>query len=207
MPQNTKVDFIDAHQDRSKKTLDDLLQAAFHIVEDADPNAFNSRNLADKAGYALGTINKRLGAVENVFLWAIEKGRENKLQDLIDLITELDPHTTLQEFSAEVVDIAFRNIGTVGPKVMRYYENKMIKRLRSSSESMDLSDVFIEPYLAMVNANQSNTFRKMSKDETRLVMRSMQALIERPFINNDPIAGSDEHRQIAVKSLIRLWGK
>jgi hypothetical protein len=72
---------------------------------------------------------------------------------------------------------------------------------------MDLSDVFIEPYLAMVNANQSNTFRKMSTDETRLVMRSMQALIERPFINNDPIAGSVEHRQIAVKSLIRLWGK
>jgi hypothetical protein len=90
---------------------------------------------------------------------------------------------------------------------MRYYENKMIKRLGSSSESMDLSDVFIEPYLAMVNANQSNTFRKMSTDETRLVMKSMQALIERPFINNDPIAGSDEHRQIAVKSLIRLWGK
>jgi hypothetical protein len=207
MPPNTKVDFIDAHQDRSKKTLDDLLQAAYNIVEDADPNVFNSRNLADKAGYALGTINKRLGAVENVFLWAIEKGREHKLQDLIDLITELDPRTTLQEFSEAVVDIVFRNIGTVGPKVMRYYENKMIKRLGSSSESMDLSDVFIEPYLAMVNANQSNTFRKMSTDETRLVMKSMQALIERPFINNDPIAGSDEHRQIAVKSLIRLWGK
>jgi len=207
MPPNTKVDFIDAHQDRSKKTLDDLLQAAYNIVEDADPNSFNSRNLADKAGYALGTINKRLGAVENVFLWAIEKGREHKLKDLIDLITELDPHTTLQEFSAEVVDIAFRNIGTVGPKVMRYYENKLIKRLGSSSESMDFSAIFTEPYLAMVNANQSNTFRKMSIDETRLVMRTTQALIERPFINNDPIAGSDEHRRIAVESLIRILGK
>jgi len=47
MQPNNRIDFLDAHQDRSKRTLDDLLEAAYSIVDAADPNAFNSRNLAD----------------------------------------------------------------------------------------------------------------------------------------------------------------
>lgn len=206
MPSNTKIDFLDAHQDRSKKTLEDLLEAAYKIVDAADPNAFNSRNLADKSGYALGTLNKRLGPVENVFLWAIEKGRAHKIQDLINLMTQFDPHSSIQEFAADVVDISFRNIGIVGPIVMRYYENKLIKRDGFKLESLNFSDTFIEPYLTMVYANQTNTFRKISQEETRLLLRLMQPLIERPFVNDDPIAGNNEHRRIAIESLIRILG-
>jgi hypothetical protein len=207
MPQNNRIDFLDAHQDRSKRTLDDLLEAAYSIVDAADPDAFNSRNLADKSGYALGTLNKRLGSIENVFIWAIEKGRDHKLQDVINLMTEFDPHSSLQEFSEGVVNISFRNIGMVGPRVMRYYENKLMTRDGTSLASLDYTSVFIEPYLTMVNANQSNTFRKLSQDETRMIFKSMLTLIERPFINNDPIAGNDEHRRIAIETLIRLLGK
>jgi hypothetical protein len=95
----------------------------------------------------------------------------------------------------------------VGPRVMRYYENKLMTRDGTSLASLDYTSVFIEPYLTMVNANQSNTFRKLSQDETRMIFKSMLTLIERPFINNDPIAGNDEHRRIAIETLIRLLGK
>jgi predicted nucleic acid-binding protein len=40
MPPKTKTNFSNAHQDRSKKTLDDLLQAAYDIVEASDPDEF-----------------------------------------------------------------------------------------------------------------------------------------------------------------------
>ena len=36
MPNNHKINFSDPKQDRSKKTLDNLLQTAFEIVEAAD---------------------------------------------------------------------------------------------------------------------------------------------------------------------------
>ena len=206
MPANTKIDFSDAHQDRSKKTLEDLLEAAYLIVDAADPSTFNSRHLAHKSGYALGTLNKRLGSIENVFLWAIEQGRDRKLQDVVHLIDHFNPHATLREFAESVVEISFRNIGIVGPKVMRYYENKLLKRDGITSDSINFSDTFIEPYLKMVDANQTNTFRKMSNDEKRLVLRLIQPLIERPFVNNDPIAGNHEHRRIAIESLIRILG-
>jgi len=58
MPKNLKIDFSNSKQDRAKKTLEDLIQAASELVEDADPAAFTSRTLAARAGYSLGTLSK-----------------------------------------------------------------------------------------------------------------------------------------------------
>ena len=207
MPPNTKIDFTDAHQDRSKKTLEDLLEAAYAIVNDAETSAFNSRNLADKSGYALGTLNKRLGAVENVFLWAIEKGRDSKFQSVLDYIDQFNPNSTIQEYAKHIVDMAFEGIGVVGPPVIRYYEDKFFKRDGVTADSMNYVDVFVDPILRLAKANQTNTFRKMSQNELSLILRLLQQLVERPFVNGNPIAGTSEHRQIAIETIIRLLGK
>jgi len=207
MPPKTKTNFSNAHQDRSKKTLDDLLQAAYDIVEASDPDEFNGRYLADQSGYALGTLNKRLGPIENVFLWAIEKSRDKKLQDLINFISHIDPHTSLEEFANLIVERCFRGIGMTGPTVIRYFESKLLKRDGHTFDSLDFSDVFVGPYLKMVSLNKTNTFRKMSQNETRFILRVIQPLIERPFVNDDPIAGSEEHKSIAIESFVRLLGK
>ena len=68
MNKNTDVEFSIAKQSRSEKTLDDLLDAADHLVTAADPKAFTARSLSEKSGYALGTLVNRLQSVENVFL-------------------------------------------------------------------------------------------------------------------------------------------
>jgi len=204
---NTKIDFSDAHQDRSKKTLEDVLEAAYNIVEDADPSAFNSRHLSNESGYALGTLSKRLGPIENVFLWAIEKSRDKKLQDGIYFLVQFDPHSSVREFAENLVDKFFSGIGKTGPKVIRYYENKLIKRDGYRSDFFDFSNIFVEPYLNMVSLNKTNTFRKMTQNEAQVTWRLVQPLIERPFVNNDPIAGSEKHRNVAIENLVRLFGK
>jgi hypothetical protein len=207
MPPKTKIDFSDAYQDRSKKTLEDVLESAFAIVEAADPNAFNSRHLANESGYALGTLSKRLGPIENVFIWAIEKSRDKKLQVGINFIVQFDPNSSVQEFAENFVDIFFKGIGTTGPKVIRYYESKLLKRDGYTTDSFDFSNIMVEPYLKMVSLNKTNTFRKMSRDEARMMCRLVQPLIERPFVHNDPIAGSQNHRTIAIEGIVRLFGK
>ena len=207
MPPNTKIDFSNAHQDRSKKTLEDLLEAAYSIVDAAEPKEFNSRNLADRSGYALGTLNKRLGPVENVFLWAIEKGRDRKIQSVIDYIEQFNPHSTIQEYAENIVDMTFEGIGIVGPRVIRYYEAKLFKRDGVTANSINFSNEFIEPHLKLVDANQTNTFRKMTQNEASLMLRLTQHLIERPFVYDEAIAGTIEHRQLAIDGLIRLLGQ
>ena len=71
MPDKANIKFAATKQDRSNQTLEDILEAASNLLEQADPELLTSRLLAAKSGYSLGTLNKRLISVENVFIWLI----------------------------------------------------------------------------------------------------------------------------------------
>jgi len=55
--------------------------------------------------------------------------------------------------------------------------------------------------------NTTNTFREVTEHEAKLIVRSFVMISERPFVEEDPIAGSKEHRRITVESIVRLFGK
>jgi hypothetical protein len=207
MPKNPGIDFSDAKQDRAKKTLEDLLQAASEIVEEADPAEFTSRSLASKAGYSLGTLSKRLGSVENVFFWAIQKGREIKFNEIAKAMDQFDPELTVQEFVEIFVDKSFSGINAVTPSVMRFYDQRFTKKNGLSSDYFDYVDVLIEPYQRLCQKNVSNTFRILSQNEARLIFKAILTFVERPFANKDPIMGTAEHRHIVISSLTRLLAK
>lgn len=207
MPNNHKINFSDPKQDRSKKTLDDLLQAAYEIVEAADTAKFTSRTLASKSGYSLGTLSQRLGSVEDVFFWAIQKGRETKLNDFINSMEQFDTQLPVQVFVENFVDIAFVNMNQVTSKVMRFYDQRLSRKYGLTADYFDYLDVLIEPYLALCQKNETNTFRIFSSEEARFIFKCAMMLGERPFANRDPIAGTEQHRKIAVENLIRLLAK
>ena len=207
MPKNLEIDFSDTKQDRAKKTLEDLLQAAYAIVEEADPTAFTSRSLAGKAGYSLGTLSKRLGSVENVFFWAIQKGRELKFNEVARSIDQLDPKLNVREFVEAFVDKGFSGINVVNPSVMRFYDQRFTKKNGLNPDYFDYVDVLVEPYQRMCLKNVSNTFRIISEDEAKLIFRAILTLVERPFANGDPIMGTPEHRRIAVELITRMIAK
>lgn len=207
MPNNHKINFSDPKQDRSKKTLDDLLQAAYEIVEAADTAKFTSRTLASKSGYSLGTLSQRLGSVEDVFFWAIQKGRETKLNDFINTMEQFDTQLPVQVFVENFVDIAFVNMNQVTSKVMRFYDQRLSRKYGLTADYFDYLDILIEPYLALCQKNETNTFRIFSLEEARFIFKCVIILGERPFANDDPIAGTEQHRKIAVENLVRLLAK
>ena len=207
MPNNLKINFSDPKQDRSKKTLDDLLQAAYEIVEDADTAKFTSRTLASKSGYSLGTLSQRLGSIEDVFFWAIQKGRETKLNAFIEAMEQFDTQLPIQVFLEKFVDIAFSNMNVVTSKVMRFYDQRLSLKYGLTADYFDYIDVLIEPYLALCQKNETNTFRVLSLEEARFIFKCVIMLGERPFANEDPIAGTEQHRKILIANLIRLLAK
>jgi hypothetical protein len=127
---NKKPEFLfsDSKQERSKKTLDDIMEAALEIIEDADPEKFNSRHLSKKSGYSLGTLSRRLSSIENIFFWAIQKGREIEFNQVANMISEFDPKLTIQDFVETLVDEAFKRINHINPKVMQFYEQRFTKK-------------------------------------------------------------------------------
>ena len=207
MNKNTDVEFSIAKQSRSEKTLDDLLDAADHLVTAADPKAFTARSLSEKSGYALGTLVNRLQSVENVFLLVIEKQRDQHIQAIVKIIEEFDKDKPIQELSELITENAFATFKKVNPKVIQYIESRLIKREQFSSKYFHYLDPIAGALFLCSKKNTSNTFREVTEHEAKLIVRSFVIIGERPFVEEDPIAGSKEHRRITVESIVRLFGK
>jgi len=203
----SEISFAESKQDRSQKTLVDILDAAEKIVIDANPDLFTSRTLAKRSGYALGTLVRRLNSVENVFLWAVKKGRDQKFQEFTVIITQFDAKTPIDTFAKNMVDTAFSGIKQVNPAVMNFFEKRFTKINGLTPDYFAYMDSLAEPYLAAAGKNQTDTFRALSISEASLLIRQICLLVERPFIESNPIAGTEEHRQIAIDMIIKLLGK
>ena len=165
MNPESEILFAESKQERSLKTMADILQAAEQLTTEADPELFTSRSLAQRSGYALGTLVRRLGSIENVFLWAIKKGRGALLNEFALRIAQFDPNASIHKFAEDMIDTAFANIQKVNPKVMRFFENRITKRDGLPANYFSYWDCFVEPYLESAQRNKTNTFRQMAKEE------------------------------------------
>jgi len=207
MAKTIKTDFSKTEQDRSKKTLDDLLASAYLLVEEAKPEKFTSRELSEKSGYALGTLVKRLGSIENVFLWTIKKGREKHYENFAKITAEFDENLPLNHLLEQITDASFAAMKGVNPKVIRYFDDRSAKKNGFDPDFFNYSDAFVKPFIETAKRNKTNTFRLFSEAEGRLIFRSTMIFGERPFVEGNPIAGSKEHRRIVIENLTRLLGR
>ena len=207
MNKNNNIDFSHTKQARAKKTLDDILEAAYLIVEEGKPEAFTIRTLSNKSGYALGTLIKRLNSIDNVFLWAIKKGQARHFESLAKTIEDFDENLPLNILIDNVIDLSFAAIQRVNPKVIQYFEKCLAEKGLISSDFFNYVDVLIKPYLEAASNNKTGTFRIFSEDEARLIFRAILVFAERPFVEVNPIAGTQEHREIVKENLTRLLGQ
>jgi hypothetical protein len=199
--------FAESKQERSQKTLENILESAEQIVTEANPDLFTSRTLAQRSGYALGTLVRRLSSVENVFLWAVKKGRDKQFQEFSIRITQFDVDTPIDVFAENMVDAAFSAVQQVNPAVMRFFESRFTKINGLPPDYFAYMDLLVEPYLVAISKNQTGTFRQLPINEASLLIKQICLLVERPFMDGNPIAGTQEHRQIAISTIVRLLGK
>jgi AcrR family transcriptional regulator len=206
MPDKFRIEFAESKQDRSKQTLDDILEAASNLIEQADPDLFTSRVLAAESGYSIGTLNKRLISIDNVFIWLIEQGQKRYIRNASRIIEDFDTRDPLVNLLESLIDTFFTAMKKVNPKVIQYYEHRVAIRI-GFQEDFDRIDAMVKPFLAASQSNKSNTFRQMDETEMRLILRSLLFFVERPFVYDDPIAGTIEHRRIAIENSVRLLGQ
>lgn len=206
MPDNLKIEFADIKQDRSRKTLDDILEAANNLIEQADPDLFTSRLLAAHSGYSLGTLNKRLLSVENVFVWLIEQGQKHHVKNAIQIVAEFNPNSPLKTLVEELFDFFATVVRKVNPKVIRYFEHRIALKF-GFVEDYERVDALIKPLQEAAMRDKTDTFRHLSEAELKMILRASLSFFERPFVYGEPIAGTPEHRRIAVDNAARMLGR
>lgn len=198
------VRFSDAQQERSRKTLDDLFDAASTIVESGDPGQFDARTLSKVSGYSLGSLVKRLGKIENVFLYVITLQRSRELQKIAQELGRLEPDVDPRRFVETLADLAFKRIEKVNPSVIRYYEKRALARADDLAAVYSYTEEIVDPLLQLIEANQAGKFRNLDRNEASYICRAMFLFIERPYVERNPIAGTDIHRRMVVENIARL---
>lgn len=201
------VKFKSSSQDRSQKTLRDLMEAGTKLVESGDPEQFTSRNISKISGYALGTVSNHLGTIENVFIWAIEQLKKQKLKGIIDVMENSDENLPVDELCKLIANAYFEMVGEINPKIIQFFNQLALKRAKKVSEILVYPDIFSDVIYRLSRRNKSGTIRELTPEEAKWVSRSMVLFNRRPFIEEDPVAGTEEHRRIAIDNMIRLLRK
>lgn len=199
-----KIRFCEGKQERTKQTLENLLQAAEEIVEEGDVSCFDARSLSRKSGYALGSLVNRLGAIENVFLYAIAKARSKHIQSVFSALSEQTKNSDPVEFARILAETSFRLIERVNPSVMQFYEKRALFRSNSIASVHCYTDEVIDPLLRLIELNESKKFRTLSRHEAKYICRAIFLFVERPYIEADPLAGTEEHKRVVIENVSRL---
>lgn len=198
------VSFTRAKQSRSEKSLNSMIESAERIVATADATKFNARTLAKISGYSLGSLIQRLGKIENIFLHAIAHGRTRELKSLSEKAEAFDCEKNVDDFVEFLVSISLDAIPRVGPSVIRYYESRAIGRTKNISDIYAYTEDIVPSLLKVVSQNRTGTFRNISHYEAKYVAKALFLFLERPFAENDTLAGSEQHRQMAVNQIRAL---
>ena len=207
MTTKTKLKFSDTKQSRSKNTLNDIFEAAEQLVFKGDPSKFTARELSRLSGYAIGTLSARLDSIENVFISVIEKRRNIELEKLCMHIQDFPKNQSIKKLATLLIDKAFESLTKANPKVIRFIEGRLVKRNQFSSSYYHFIDIASDALFKVHKKNTSNTFGTFTEVEMKLFTRALMRVCERPFVEEDPIAGTKEHNKIAIKAFIRLFGK
>lgn len=201
------VTFAKFKQTRSEAALNTLIEAAQKIVDEGATTGFNARTLSKVSGYSLGALVQRLGKVENIFLHAIAYGRERQLKELCEYAESFDPQKTARAFVEFMIDRCFATLLKAGPSVIRYYESRAMGRTNSVGDIYVYTDEVVPSLIKVMADNKTGTFREMTPHEVKYLARALFVFLERPFVESDPIAGTEIHRQMAVLHSSSMFSK
>lgn len=162
------VKFSDTKQGRSELAIQNLVEAAEQLIASGEAARLTARDLSSASGYSLGTLVKRLGKVENVFLHAIAYGREKHIHAICTQAESRCGNITVAEFAEFLVDTglhAMQNI--VGPSIIRYYESRALGRVNSLADVHAYTDDAVPTVMKIIAKDQTGTFRQMSPFEAK----------------------------------------
>lgn len=204
---NAKRDFlkINPEQDRSQKAIENIFEAATSLAISGDAKLLNIRELSERSGYSVGNIYHYFSKIDDLFSYVFNKRREKVHAAFGENIRKLDPSSTVSEIFTKLVDDSFEIWKQPHPKLLNKMLRQYLKRSQDPEKFHAIADLLVPDFLDVMKKNTSATFRSIDVIELRILLRMAEQAIGAPFIEQDPLAGSEEHRKIAINSCCALF--
>jgi len=194
-------------QDRSIKAIDDIFETATQLAISGDPSLLNIRELSYKSGYSTGSIYHYFSKIDDLFSYVFNRRREKVHAAFGENILSMDENSTVNQVFEKLVDDSFVIWKQPHPKLLNKMMRQYLKRSKEPEKFFAIADSLVPFFLKMINKNKSGTIRLIEENELRILLRMTQQAIGSPFMEQQPIAGSAEHRKIAVEICCKLFQK
>ena len=191
---------------RSELTVENILESADAIFSENDPKNLNARNLATKSGYSVGTLYYYLNKAEDAFILMILKRREKHFHKLVALINQFPENKPLKDLLEEMIDSSFEEYNRMHHKSLFLIFRMILKFSKDPLVFDDALSHLVEPLISSQRRNMTGTFRELESDVLLMLLKTCFAIIRRPFLEQDPIAGTQKHRDLAIDTMARLLG-
>ena len=189
----------------SKKSQEAILLAGEKLLLSGNVNLINAENLSKHSGYSIGNIYHHFKSLDQVFIKIFLKKRLDIFLDLADEINKFPKNKSCEELCKILVNKSFERANKLKIKVLQYIFKIMLTKSEEPEKINLIIDVLIEPLIECRKRNKTNSFREIENDEMQLLLRSLQAFIRSPFLENQSIAGTVLHRELTLNLCQKLF--
>ena len=193
-------------QERSDFAVRNILEAADAAIVESDSGQLNVRKLAAKAGYSIGSLYYYFNKAEDAFIIAIIRRREKQFSKLADLIDQFPADKPLHELLVAMVDSSFLEYKRIHPRSFFMVFRMILRFSKNPLAFDDALTTLVKPLLAAQQRDTTGTFRQIDEHELQMLLKTCLAMLRRPFLEQSPMAGGVQHRELAINVMERLLG-
>ncbi len=192
-------------QKRSKKAVEDIIEALRQLAENEDIAEISTRKLSKQSGYAIGTIFHHFKKFDDLFIYIFLLKRKELYSNLVEIINKHPANQPLNMLIINMINSCVHDLTKIQRKTFLFLFNQFLKRTdKAGLVNLEL-DSLIEPWKMACQRDNTGTFYNYNENELSLRFRAIQSIIRSPFLEENPIAGTSEHKDMAIDIFMRLF--
>jgi len=189
----------------ARKSQEAILLAGEKLLLSGNVNLITAENLSKHSGYSIGNIYHHFKNIHEIFITIFIKKRIEIFLELANEINKFPKNQSCENLFKILIDKIFERQKKLKTKTIQYLFQLMLKKSEEPEKFNLIIDVLIEPLIECRKRNKTNSFREIEEHEMRLLLRSLQAFIKSPYLENQPIAGTLLHKKLTLDLCQKLF--
>ena len=189
----------------ARKSQEAILLAGEKLLLSGNINLITAENLSKHSGYSIGNIYHHFKNIHEIFITIFIKKRIEIFLELANEINKFPKNQSCENLFKILIDKIFERQKKLKTKTIQYLFQLMLKKSEEPEKINLIIDVLIEPLIECRKRNKTNSFKEIEGDEMRLLLRSLQAFIKSPYLENQPIAGTLLHKKLTLDLCQKLF--
>lgn len=200
-------DFQLPKQQRSLKTLQDIIEATGSLIQSEGLDVATAENISAKSGYSIGGIFHHFKKIDYIFLHLFMIKRKHNIAEIGEIIRSHNPQHDITRLITTIVDFCVSEIGAYRIKTLQFMVRVYFKHTKNPENFDAIFDVLLDDLAQAIKKDQTNTFATLDAEELKLNLRAFQMILRSPVYEGSPMAGSEKHRSISINIGIKLFGR